>query len=40
MNGEIQTLKWKEQLPKTTQREVEVVLDKRVTRKTRGQTYY
>ena len=37
---EDQTLNWKEQMPKTTKKEVEAILEKRATKKTRGQTYY
>ena len=37
---EDQTLNWKEQMPKTTKKEVEAILEKIATKKTRGKTYY
>ena len=37
---EVQTLNWEEQMPKTVKREVEAVLEKRVSKRTRGQVYY
>ena len=37
---EIQILNWKEQMPKTVKKEVEVVLEKRVSKRTRGQVYF
>ena len=33
-------MNWEEQMPKTTKKEVEVVLEKRVSKRTRGQTYF
>ena len=37
---ENQTLNWKDQIPKNVKKEVEVVLEKRVSKKTRGQIYF
>lgn len=37
---EVQTMNWEEQVPKTVKKEVEVILDQRVSKKTRGQTYF
>ena len=37
---EIPTVKWEEQMPKVGKGEVEAILEKRVSKKTRSQTYY
>ena len=37
---EVQTLNWKEQMSKTIKKEVEVVLEMRVTKRTKGQIYF
>jgi hypothetical protein len=39
-SDEIQTLEWEEHFPKKTQKEVEAILDKRMTKETRGKAYY
>ena len=36
----VQTLKWEEQIPKTAKKEVEAILEKRVSKRTGGQTYF
>jgi len=33
-------LNWEEQMPKTVKREVEAILEKRVSKRTRGQMYF
>ena len=38
--NEVQTLNWEEQMPKTVKKEVEVVLEKRVSKRTSGQVYF
>ena len=40
IEDEVQTLNWEEQMPKTIKKEVEVVLEKRVAKRTRGQVYF
>ena len=37
---EVQTLNWEENMPKTVKKEVEVVLEKRVSKRTRGHVYF
>ena len=37
---EDQTLNWKKQMPKTTRKGVEAIMEKRAAKKTRGQNYY
>jgi len=37
---EIQTVDWEEQVPKSSQKEVEAILDRRISKKTRGKTYF
>jgi hypothetical protein len=39
-SDEIQILEWEGNLPKKTQKEVEAILDKRMTKETRGKSYY
>ena len=39
-NDEVQTLEWEEQMPKTVKKEFEAVLEKKVSKRTRGQTYF
>ena len=34
------TVNWEEEIPKTGKREVEAILEKRVSKKTKSQTYY
>jgi len=40
IGDEVQTVNWGEQMPKTAKKEVEVVLEKRVSKRTIGQTYF
>jgi hypothetical protein len=40
VSDEDQTIGWKEQLPRTIQKDIEIVLDQKVTKKTRGKEYF
>jgi len=40
IGDEIQTVDWEEQISKASQKEVEAILDRRISKKTRGQTYF
>ena len=37
---EVQTLNWEKQMPKTVKKEVEAILEKRVSKRTRGKVYF
>lgn len=37
---EVQRVNWEDQMPRTTKKEVEAVLEKRVSKRTREQTYF
>lgn len=39
-SDDVQTVNWEEQVPKVVNKEVEVILDQRISNKTRGQTYF
>lgn len=40
IGDEVQIVNWEEQMPTTTKKEVEVVLEKRVSQRTRGHNYF
>jgi hypothetical protein len=40
VSDEDQTIGWKEQLPRTIQKEIETMLDQKVTKKTKGKEYF